>query len=130
MMTRMTLGDVSVEVEFKDIKHLHLNVFPPDGRVRISAPKRMGAATVRAFIAVRSGAAVRWGLVMLATRRNARSTDQGTQEFRNQLARSRKRNCPQAACASGPDEWRIVARMPRLFTARTICTMRSIGGAV
>ena len=49
MMTRMTFGDVSVEVEFKDIKHLHLNVFPPDGRVRISAPKRMGAATVRAF---------------------------------------------------------------------------------
>ena len=43
--------------------------------------------------------------------------------------RSRRRSCPHAASASGPLESRIVARMPRLFTARTIAMMRSRLGA-
>ena len=31
----------------KDIKIVHLGVYPPDGRVRISAPSRMNLDTIR-----------------------------------------------------------------------------------
>src|SRR5208282_5846806 len=33
----------------KDIKNVHLGVYPPTGRVRISAPKRMSLNTIRVF---------------------------------------------------------------------------------
>lgn len=45
----LTLGDVSVDVVKKDIKNIHLSVYPPTGRVRISAPLRMSTDTIRAF---------------------------------------------------------------------------------
>jgi predicted metal-dependent hydrolase len=45
----LQLGAVSVEVTFKDIKNVHLSVYPPVGRVRISAPARMSLDTVRVF---------------------------------------------------------------------------------
>ena len=32
-----------MDVVLKDIKNVHLGVYPPTGRVRISAPKRMGS---------------------------------------------------------------------------------------
>jgi hypothetical protein len=41
MTERLELGKVAVEVTFKDIKNVHLSVYPPKGRVRISAPARM-----------------------------------------------------------------------------------------
>ena len=49
MVSQIKLGDIVVDVVRKDIKHLHLRVFPPAGSVRISAPKRMSLATIRAF---------------------------------------------------------------------------------
>ena len=33
----------------KDIKNVHLSVYPPTGRVRISAPLRMSLDTIRVF---------------------------------------------------------------------------------
>lgn len=48
-MEVLHLGDVSVDVIKKDIKNIHLSVYPPTGRVRISAPLRMSTATIRAF---------------------------------------------------------------------------------
>ncbi len=33
----------------KDIKNVHLGVYPPTGRVRISAPRRMSLDTIRLF---------------------------------------------------------------------------------
>lgn len=45
----LQLGDISVDVVFKDIKNVHLSVYPPTGRVRISAPARMSLETVRVF---------------------------------------------------------------------------------
>ncbi len=33
----------------KDIKNVHLSVYPPSGRVRISAPLRMSLDTIRVF---------------------------------------------------------------------------------
>jgi len=49
MVTELKLGDVAVEVVKKDIKNLHLSVYPPAGRVRISAPLRMNLDTIRVF---------------------------------------------------------------------------------
>jgi predicted metal-dependent hydrolase len=49
MDTRIQLGDLDIEVAFKDIKNVHLSVHPPAGRVSISAPRRMNRDTVRVF---------------------------------------------------------------------------------
>jgi predicted metal-dependent hydrolase len=49
MTAHLDLGDIVAEVVFKDIKHLHLSVYPPAGQVRISAPQRMSLETVRVF---------------------------------------------------------------------------------
>ena len=46
---QLTLGDVTAEVVFKNIKNVHLSVYPPTGRVRIAAPARMELETVRLF---------------------------------------------------------------------------------
>lgn len=39
--------DISVEIVRKDIKNLHLGVYPPNGRVRVAAPKKVNDAAVR-----------------------------------------------------------------------------------
>ena len=49
MQKRLMLGDIPADVVFKDIKNVHLSVYPPNGRVRISAPTRMKLDTVRVF---------------------------------------------------------------------------------
>jgi predicted metal-dependent hydrolase len=49
MPTRIALGGIEAEVVFKDIRNVHLTVLPPNGRVRISAPKHMALDTVRVF---------------------------------------------------------------------------------
>src|SRR6266849_6842469 len=49
MVTHLELGEIAVEVVLKDIKNIHLSVYPPTGRVRISAPQRMSLDTVRVF---------------------------------------------------------------------------------
>jgi len=49
MISRLKLGDVVIDVLFKDIKNVHLSVHPPTGRVRISAPTQMKLDTVRIF---------------------------------------------------------------------------------
>ncbi|MBU1330814.1 MAG: M48 family metallopeptidase [Gammaproteobacteria bacterium] len=54
-MLTLQLGDISVEVVRKDIKHVHLSVYPPSGRVKIAAPERMSLDTLRAFTISRLG---------------------------------------------------------------------------
>lgn len=49
MTMQMDLGGTTIDVIKKDIKNLHLSVHPPSGRVRISAPLRMKADTIRVF---------------------------------------------------------------------------------
>ena len=49
MATQVKLGDIAVDVMLKDIKNVHLSVYPPAGKVRISAPKRMSIDTIRVF---------------------------------------------------------------------------------
>src|SRR6202049_4697394 len=49
MVTKIELGEIAVDVVKKDIKNVHLSVYPPTGKVRISAPLRMDLDTIRVF---------------------------------------------------------------------------------
>lgn len=49
MSTHIELGEIVLEVIKKDIKHVHLSVYPPAGKVRISAPMRLDIETIRVF---------------------------------------------------------------------------------
>ena len=55
MAETIDLGDIKVEVVKKDIKNIHLSVYPPAGRVRISAPSRMSLDTIRVFVISKLG---------------------------------------------------------------------------
>lgn len=48
-MPTIDLGKITADVELKDIKNIHLSVYPPTGRVRIAAPARMDLETIRMF---------------------------------------------------------------------------------
>lgn len=48
-MKQLHLGNITVHVVQKDIKNIHLSVYPPFGRVRISAPTRFDLDTIRVF---------------------------------------------------------------------------------
>lgn len=54
-MERIELGEIAVDVVKKDIKNIHLSVYPPMGRVRISAPLRMDLDTIRVFAITKLG---------------------------------------------------------------------------
>lgn len=45
----MKVGDLSINVVKKDIKNLHLAVYPPDGTVRIASPLKVDDETIRLF---------------------------------------------------------------------------------
>lgn len=49
MAARIELGEVVLNVVKRDIKNVHLSVYPPAGRVRVSAPLRMSLDTIRLF---------------------------------------------------------------------------------
>jgi predicted metal-dependent hydrolase len=49
MTTRFKLGEIPVDVVLKDIKNIHMSVYPPAGAVRISAPSRMELDAIRVF---------------------------------------------------------------------------------
>ena len=46
---QIELGNISIDVEQKDIKNIHLSVYPPYGKVRIAAPAKMDINTIRVF---------------------------------------------------------------------------------
>lgn len=48
-MTQIELGRITIDVEYKDIKNIHLSVYPPQGAVKISAPQRMDLDTIRVY---------------------------------------------------------------------------------
>ena len=49
MVTQIRLGGIVLEVIKKDIKNVHLSVYPPSGKARISAPLRMNTDTIRVY---------------------------------------------------------------------------------
>ena len=46
-MHRISVGDMHGDIVRKDIKNLHLGVYPPGGRVRVAAPLRVDDEAVR-----------------------------------------------------------------------------------
>lgn len=48
-MATIELDDIDISVVQKNIKNVHLSVYPPNGRVRISAPLRMNLENIRIF---------------------------------------------------------------------------------
>ena len=55
MAKRIHLGKFSAEVIKKDIKNIHLSVYPPSGTVRISAPLKMKMDDIRVYAISRLG---------------------------------------------------------------------------
>ncbi len=49
-MTIISISNISAEVEWKDIKNIHLTIYPPDARIHISAPLQMTEDAIRLFI--------------------------------------------------------------------------------
>jgi hypothetical protein len=49
MRETIRLGEVSIAVMWKDIKHVHLSVHPPNGRVTLVAPATTRPAVARAY---------------------------------------------------------------------------------
>lgn len=49
----LTVAGLGVDVIYKDIKNLHISVYPPIGRVRVAAPKRTDEDTIRLAIVQR-----------------------------------------------------------------------------
>ena len=48
-MEQINLGELVIDVVLKDIKNVHLSVYPPSGKVRIAAPMRMNLDTIRIY---------------------------------------------------------------------------------
>ncbi|EAQ1856541.1 M48 family peptidase [Salmonella enterica] len=52
-MPVMQIGTLRLQVNRKAIKNLHINVLPPDGKVRVSAPEHMTETAIRMAVASR-----------------------------------------------------------------------------
>ena len=52
---QIEVGGIAVEVVRKEIKHLHVGVYPPHGRVRVAAPLRLDDEAVRLAVVSRLG---------------------------------------------------------------------------
>ena len=46
----MQIDNIEIQVEFKPIKNTHLAVYPPDGRVHVSAPDYLTEEDVRSYV--------------------------------------------------------------------------------
>src|SRR5665647_925825 len=49
----LTVRGIGIDVIFKDIKNLHIGVYPPFGRVRVAAPLRLDDDAVRLAVVQR-----------------------------------------------------------------------------
>ncbi len=67
-MRVMTVGEVAVEIVRKDVKHVRLTVYPPDGRVRVAVPRRLGDDVIRSAVEARLGWIARKRAEVLARR--------------------------------------------------------------
>jgi len=47
---KIKLNEIDVDVIQKDIKNVHLSIYPPDGQVKVSAPENMSVDTIRVFV--------------------------------------------------------------------------------
>ena len=49
-MKKIVVADILAEVEWKEIKNVHLTIYPPDARVHVSAPMNMTEESIRLFL--------------------------------------------------------------------------------
>ena len=49
-MRQITVSNISIDLVRKNIKNIHLAIYPPTGRVRVSAPIRISDEAIRLFI--------------------------------------------------------------------------------
>lgn len=54
-MENLTISNIEIEIQKKNIKNLHLSVLPPQGKVRVSAPKNMNNQAIRTFVITKIG---------------------------------------------------------------------------
>ena len=52
-MPQMQIGSLSLQLNSKAIKNLHISVLPPDGRIRMSAPEQMTDTAIRMAVVSR-----------------------------------------------------------------------------
>lgn len=52
---QIQVGGIAVEIVHKEIKHLHVGVYPPHGRVRVAAPLRLAHEAIRLAVVARLG---------------------------------------------------------------------------
>ena len=55
MIETIQLGEVTIQVTRKNIKNVHLSVYPPDGRVTLVAPKSTRLEVARAYAVTKLG---------------------------------------------------------------------------
>lgn len=51
----MEIANIHIDIERKPIKHIHLAVYPPDGRVHVSAPLYLTDTDIEAFVLQKLG---------------------------------------------------------------------------
>lgn len=52
---QIEISGITIEVQKKDIKNLHLVVAPPDGKVRVSAPMHLSDDSIKMFVRTKLG---------------------------------------------------------------------------
>lgn len=50
-MEQFTVSNIKIDIVRKDIKNIHLAVYPPNGRVRIAVPTHIKDSTIKLFVA-------------------------------------------------------------------------------
>ena len=53
MSETLQVGSIRLQIHRKAIKHLHISVMPPDGRIRVSAPDSMSETAIRTAVVSR-----------------------------------------------------------------------------
>lgn len=48
--SKMIVSNINIEIVRKDIKNLHLAVYPPDGHVRVAVPQKTTDDNVRLVV--------------------------------------------------------------------------------
>lgn len=71
----MVVNSVEIEVERKPIKNLHLAVYPPDGRVHVSAPQTYTDEQIKLFVLKK------WGWLVLKRKETTSYTFQDKREY-------------------------------------------------
>ncbi len=71
MSQPLMIGEIEIEVVFKEIKNVHLSVYPPNGRVRIAAPAHMNLETIRLYAISRLDWIKKQQKILLAQEREA-----------------------------------------------------------